>query len=141
MLKLMMCIIFAFLFGFMGISQTTDQKVKEFLGEDRYNETVQSNPALITFLQTKVEDGFRISEVNEVKKSSYKKINSVYFKKQEISIEDFLISLNDESFNILNYSFPDHNSNETTHFLLGDSSILLSVYSNSVINNKVATER
>ena len=137
----MMCIIFAFLFGFMGISQTTDQKVKEFLGEDRYNETVQSNPALITFLQTKVEDGFRISEVNEVKKSSYKKINSVYFKKQEISIEDFLISLNDESFNILNYSFPDHNSNETTHFLLGDSSILLSVYSNSVINNKVATER
>lgn len=141
MLKLLVSISFIAFFGFLGVSQTTEQKVKDFLGDSRYQELKSSNPGFISFLLVKTEEGFRISEANDAKKNSYEKINSVFYKKQEISIEDLLNDLHHESFNILNYSFPNHNSNNTTHYLLGNSTTLLTIYSNSVLNNKVASER
>ena len=125
--------------GVIGFSQTSEEKVKDFLGEERFNQAKLSNPGLILFLEMKAEEGFQVSESNEFKKPSYKKVNSVLYKKEEISIEDFLDALNQENFNFLNYSFPNHDSNVTTHYLLGDSEVLISVYSNAVINNKIAS--
>lgn len=129
-------------FSAIGFSQiqTTQEKVKDFLGEERFNEAKSSNPGLISFLEMKAENGFLLSESIEVKKSSYKKIDNVFFKKEEISIDDFLDALDQDDFNFLHYTFPNHDSNMTTHYLLGDSDILISVYSNAAINNKIASE-
>ena len=109
------------------------------MGDERFDEAQASNPGLISFLEMKVEEGYRLSESIEEKKSTYIQLDHVFFKKQEISIEAFIEALNEEGFNLLNYSFPNQDSNVTTHYLLGDSGTLLTVYSNAVINNKIAS--
>lgn len=139
MLKLFLSIYSIVLIGTIGFSQTTQEKVINFLGYERFNKIESSNPGLIEFLEMKVEKGYHLIESVDAKKSSYIKVNHVFYKKEEISIEDFLEALNQDSFNFLNYSFPNQDSNVTTHYLLGDSGLLISVYSNAVINNKIAS--
>lgn len=137
MKKLIVCIFSITFLGFVGMTQNTDQKVQDFLGNERYAELEAQNSKLIDYLKVRIEEGYQVSPSISEKKDSYEEINKVYFKKSEISIEDFIEALNQESFNILNYSFPGQTSEKTTHYLLGDSGILLTIYSNAVINNKV----
>lgn len=123
----------------LGYAQTTEQKVESFLGEDRYTELQSNNSELLEFLRTRVEEGYLVSESIDEKKDSYVVINKVFFEKNEITIDAFVQALNSNSFNILKYTFPGQDSGTTKHYLLGDTNILLTVYSNSVINRKVAT--
>ena len=140
MLKLFTSAVIIVFSVLLGYSQTTEQKVEEFLGSQRYSELQSLNSSLIDYLKVRVEEGYVVSQSVNEKKDSYVQINHVYFKKSEISIDEFLIALDDESrFNILNYSFPNQDSGSTIHYLLGDSETLLTVFSNAVINKKVAS--
>tara|TARA_B100000508_G_scaffold114604_1_gene93458 strand:- start:5425 stop:5847 length:423 start_codon:yes stop_codon:yes gene_type:complete len=119
-------------------AQTTLNKVEDFLGTQRFNELQNSNSDLIDYLTVKSEEGYSVNQSVEEKKSSYVQIEKVYYQKQQITIDQFVQNLQDESFNFLNYTFPDHDSNVTTHYLLGDTNILFTVYSNAALNKKVA---
>lgn len=134
-----MSICFVALFGMFGFTQTLEEKVKDYLGDERYDKAQTSNPGLISFLEMKAEEGYRLTESIEEKKDSYIKVDRVLFKKEDVSIEFLLEALNQENFNLLHYTFPNQDSNVTSHYLLGDSGMLMTVYSNAVINNKVAS--
>lgn len=138
MLKLSFATLIICLSVFSATSQTTEQKVQNFLGAQRYTELQNNNSALLDYLAVKVEEGYQVNQAVEVKKDSYIQIEKVYFKKTEISINQFIQDLNSEGFNILNYSFPNEDARKTIHYLLGDTNVLLTVFSNAVINNKVA---
>lgn len=139
MLKLSLSVVITCFAVLLGYTQTTEQKVESFLGEGRYTELQSNNSQLLDFLRTRVEEGYLVSQSVEEKKDSYVVINKVFFEKNEISIDDFIQALNSDSFNILKYTFPGQDSGVTKHYLLGDTNILLTVYSNNVINKKVAT--
>ncbi len=140
MLKQLLFHSFVLLFANIGVSQTSQEKVKAFLGFERFEEYQGSNPGLISFLIVKVEEGYKISESIPLKKDSYEQINQVFFKKSEIPLASFLDALEREDFNILNYSFPNQDSNRTYHYLIGDSDVILTIYSNSFLNKKVASK-
>ena len=139
MLKLLTSILFIGFFFLNGSTQTTEEKIEDFLGEERDEELKSSNPALILFFATRVDEGYDISESIETKKDSYVEINYVFYKKNQITLDQFINDLEKEGFNILNYTFPNQDQSKTNHYLLGESEILLTVYSNTVINNKVAS--
>jgi hypothetical protein len=141
MLKRLLILSCAAFYAVTGIAQTTQEKVEDFLGSQRYSESRASNLGLISFLEVKAEEGYKVSEAISQKKDSYIQTNSVFYKKEEISMESFIKALESDSFNILNYSFPNQDSDRTYHYLLGDSDILLTIYSNSFINRKVASQQ
>ena len=137
MIRLFCCAAIAIFVSMNLFSQTTENKVKDFLGDARFSEYQNTNPGLIEYLKVKVDEGYMVSESVNEKKSSYQEIDHVFYNKTQISIEDFIEALESEEFNILHYSFPNQDSNTTRHYLLGESNILLTVYANSVINRKV----
>ncbi|MDX1652295.1 MAG: hypothetical protein R3277_07380 [Brumimicrobium sp.] len=140
MLRIFLVLLLGGVINFVSYSQNSSSlsKVEEFLGEQKYAELQNTNPGLIKFLVVRVEDGYLVSESIEEKKSSYIKIDHVFFKKEQISVEDFIEHLNQEEFNILLYNFPGEDSESTNHFLLGDSGILLTVFSNKAVNLKAS---
>lgn len=139
MIKLLFSAIILVFLSMNLFSQTAQQKVEDFLGTEKYLQLQESNSKLLEYLTVKLEEGYTVNESIDQKKSSYVEIEQVYFKKQQITIDQFIQDLESDSFNFLNYSFPNHDSNITTHYLLGDTGMLFTVYSNAVLNKKVAS--
>ena len=117
---------------------TPEQKVSQFLGADKYNQIVADNPGLIKYLKYKSEKGYLVEDAIESKANSYIKLDSVYFKKQPISIQTFVRALEQDNFNFLFYTFPI--KNKTSGILLGNSGKIIIIYSNSQINKLIQTK-
>jgi hypothetical protein len=140
MLKLFVSAFFVILFVFTSVYETVIQRVEQFFSDYRFNELQSSDPSLISFFHMKVEQGLRIVESKEVKKSFCQKGNKVFYRKEGIRSEDYLKALNHESFNILDYRFLNHYSNKSTHLLIDESTTLLINYSNEINNNMVVAD-
>lgn len=145
MLKLSVILITLTITNFISFAQEIENevKIKEFLGIQRFDNTLQKNPGLIAYLDTRIERGYAIEELNSNKKNDFIEISSITYNREEkgehISTEEFLEHTKLQDFNILFYEFPMPDNEQNGYFLLDGTDKVISIYSNEHIN-KIITE-
>lgn len=119
-------------------STSTTEKIIDFLGHEKYNETASSNPGLIIYLEARLNYGYKIVDFNSDRMINYTVINQLSKKSFEgytfVSVYDFIEMNNNGTLNILLFSFPSQGE-ENLIFKLGDTNQALIVYSTSHINS------
>lgn len=140
-MKKILFIVFLFSSFVTGLSQSTDQKIAEFLGGQRVLEFQrQNNPGYIKFLETRLNHGFILTEFNEARHVGYQNLSNLNKKEgteivQE-SIETFIEKYHNGSLNILFYVFPENGEHDLI-FKLGNTNYVLIIYSAAHINSLV----
>lgn len=118
-----------------------EDRIKDYLGTERFDNSLQNNPGLIKFLDVKIDKGYVIEALNPDKKDDFTEITSVTYngegKGGEVSVEEFLEQSQLDSFNLLFYEFPMPNDGENGYFILKGTGKIISVYSNKHLNNKL----
>lgn len=143
MLKLLSTVFLLTIFNTSLFSQNIihENKIKEYLGNDRFRDCQRNNPGLIEYLDIKVEKGYAIEELSEGKVDDFTEISfvtySAYEKGEQISVEDFLNHSQQEDFNILFYQFPMPKNGGNGHFLLSGTDKVISIYSSQYLNKQL----
>lgn len=116
-------------------------KIKDFLGNERFVNSVQNNPGFIKFLDVKIENGYAIEPFNVDKSEDFVEISTITYNRNEkgeqISVDQFLLHSELEDFNILFYDFPMPENGENGYFLMKDTDKVISVYSSKYLNKQL----
>ncbi|MEX1193273.1 MAG: hypothetical protein WEA99_14980 [Brumimicrobium sp.] len=119
-----------------------ESKIKDFLGSQRFENSLKNNPGLLSYLDVKIKEGYAIENVNSNKKENFIEITSVTYNLEEkgkkISSEEFLEHSKRPDFNILFYDFPMPEDGQNGYFHLKGTGKVISIYSNKHINNMIA---
>jgi hypothetical protein len=119
--------------------QQSIEKLINFLGEERYESNLASNPGLIENLKDRIEYGCELIDFIPEKASDFKVIEEVASCKknrtEKISSERLVELYNQGEFNILNYDLPFDKS--INYYLkLGQTGKALVIYSQSNIDSR-----
>ena len=118
-----------------------ESKVIEFLGSERYQTELASNPGLIYFLDAKASYGFEIIDIIPGKEGDFQSIDDIqlHSKSQsgQVSATDFLNDAQSADFNFLMYNFTMLAS-KNQYFKLGDTGKAIIIYSVEHVNSKIA---
>ena len=154
--------IFALSIVLLGVTNSFSQssienpiKLMEFLGQEKFDELLNSNPSYITFLDVKCSNLFAITELSPEKAQAYTTLNEIekhiwepnlkvgegVHRKITVSISpsQFLIELASSNFNILEYSF-NQDRQENTYYVLGNTGKIIMIRPVSFIT-EVANSR
>lgn len=117
------------------------EKIIDFLGEERYESNLASNPGLIKNLKDRIEYGCELIDFIPEKASDFKVIEEVSSCKknssENISSERLVELYNQGEFNILNYNLPFDKS-INYYIKLGQTGKALVIYSQSNIDRRKA---
>lgn len=141
--------------AFSQSSIENPNKLMDFLGQEKFNELINSNPSYISFLDVKCSSLFAITELSSEKSQVYLTLNEIekYIWEPNtkvgegvhrkiaviISPSQFLIELTSPDFNILEYSFKQ-DSQENKYYVLGNTGKVILIRPVSFIT-KVANSR
>ena len=84
------------------------EKLVEFYGQQRYDELLQVDPALLNLLDNYVDHGFYVKNVSPGKYAEFTPIQYVPLADKNgdsVSISDFLLDYNSQNFNPLKYAY------------------------------------
>lgn len=143
MLKLLSTVILITLSITSGISQNikNESKIRDFMGNERFDRSVQSNPGLIKFLDIKIEKGYSIQTIDSSKENDFTLISEITYngeiKGEKISPEEFIEHSEKDNFNILFYDFPMPEEGGNGNFMLQGTNKIISVYSNDYLNTQL----
>lgn len=126
---------FSILFVF-GQEGSTTEKLVIFLGQERYNQNINSNPGLIENLSDRIEFGYEIIDYIPEKSADFKVIEEISSCKknssQSISPEQLIELHNSGDFIILNYDLPFSKS-DNFYLKLGETGKAMIIYSQTEI--------
>lgn len=122
---------------------TNQDKVAEFLGDERFNDLLTSNPSYLTFLDTKCSYGYKIVEMGSEKTEGMTVLNSITYEewvassKSEEQIlytsetiltpEEFVENATSPEFNILKYHF-NSDRKQIVYYVLGTTGKVIILY-------------
>lgn len=109
-----------------------DKYVKEFLGKERYNQNIKSNPGLISSLKDRVLFGYDVVDEIPQKKSDFKPLKAIKLiskgESKSITNDEFVQKHENKTLNFLKYDLPG-SSNENFYFHLVGTDKYLIIYS------------
>lgn len=118
---------------------TSTEKLILFLGQERYEQNLTSNPGLIENLKDRIEFGYEIIDFIPEKSADFKLIEEISSCKKNSSqtiLPQQLIELNDAGeFIILNYDLPFSKS-DNFYLKLGETGKTLIIYSQEGISRR-----
>lgn len=136
----------------------SQSKVLDFLGQKRYNQIQNSNPARIVYMQTRLEDGYKIINNDDGKFDSAEKFDIIPFRidvgdgkdtlgtcsdgtgKSFDSAEQFVQKENSGTLNILKYKLK-YDREKVVYYQLGNTGKVLMIYPVDYINKAVAEKQ
>lgn len=133
-----------------------ENQIIDYLGMERYTSVLHSNPAYLDFLDVRCSNGFHIMDYVEEKMSSYQVLEVVKhaewkaveingkdcleFVETKVSPEQFLIDLEKEDFNFLEYKFSFDRKEVVYHVLGNTGKVILMVPTeqiNKIVNKEI----
>lgn len=122
-----------------------NDQLLEYLGDEKYENVLLSNPSYLQYLNVRCEEGYHILDYVDEKMSDFQvvikipKFNTVTQKLEAVSPEEFLLDLESEDFNFLKYKFQFERT-KATYYIIGDSGKVIMIYPveyiSKIINSK-----
>ena len=132
-----------------------ESSIVEYLGEERYFELTQKNPAYLNFLDARYSHGYSVMDYVDEKMNEFSTLEVIYHSawatvdlngkeylevvESKVTPAEFLIALESEEFNFLEYRFTFDRTAVTYH-VLGNTGKVLMIASVENINNIVNAE-
>ncbi|MBK7127759.1 MAG: hypothetical protein IPM74_15045 [Crocinitomicaceae bacterium] len=117
-----------------------NSRVVDFLGSEKYQETLSSNPGLIKYLEAKLQFGFELTDKINEKSTGLKTLADIpyseFSKDGILSSVDFVNSFLAGSLNVLHIQLPA-DPNADNYYVIGSTGYILVVKSNSYINSQI----
>ena len=136
-------------------SLENESSIIEYLGEEKYNEYTQSNPAYLNFLDARYSYGYSVMDYVDEKMNEYPVLEIIYHSeyailtsngkeytelvKTKVTPEEFLITIESNDFNFLEYQFA-FDRNEVVYHVLGNTGKIIMINSVENINRIVNIE-
>lgn len=130
-------------------------QIIEYLGLEKFNSISQSNPAYLKFLDVRLSNGHLIVDYVEDKMEGFSVLNVIYHTEwktvekngksrdeivqTKITPEEFLIRMEDEDFNFLEYKFA-FDRKEVVYHVLGNTGKVIVMLSTERINDIINKE-
>lgn len=139
-------------------SLENEAKIIEFLGQERYNQILESNPNYLKFLDVRCSFGFKIIDYVDEKMGNMTVIDYVAYRvdqgngkdttglckkgvgKDFDTPEEFLNHYNEGTLNILKY-YIQYDRFEINYYVLGTTGKVLVVYPVDYINKLIAENK
>jgi hypothetical protein len=144
-------IIFVFTLFFLGLTNCFSQssfdnpvKLVDFLGQEKFDEILSSNPSYLTFLDVKCTSLYTVLDLPSEKTQSMTVLNEIEKRiwdtnvktgdeilnkvKNLISTNQFIQELQSPNFNILEYTFAQDRSTDK-YYVLGNSGKVIVIHS------------
>lgn len=130
---------------------TNQDKISDFLGNDRFNDLLSSNPSYLTFLDARCSNGYKIIDMPLEKTTGMTVLNSIVYEEWlisekseeeirqtseiELTPEEFVENSASPEFNILKYHF-NFDKKEMVYYVLGATGKVIMIYPIEFINQK-----
>lgn len=131
--------------GAFGQSLQNQQKIVDYLGQEKFDQIQSSNPSYLTFLDVKCSDGFDIIEMVPEKTQNFTVLNEIVVidpnnkitkTPTTVSADDFVQMFENGSLNFLMYQLQGHKT-QMTYYVLGNTGKVLMVFPTDYITQRV----
>ena len=118
-----------------------EQKLIEFLGQNRYDNLASKNSKYLDFLDARCAYGYELIEYADEKMNDFQKITSVQLTNVDktttvIDCNQLVQSIQNGSFNILRLKL-EYDRNSPTYYTLGNTGKVLMLHPTDHINKKM----